>query len=476
MTIRFKVLLLTVLAVVFLAGAACIFSQAVVERSITEAELATVRHDARLAVNMCRSEIAGMVRQGREWASNPVVVAAAGGEPGAFQAGTFDAALAEQRVDLVVIVNNDGAVVDARSFGIGDTKGAPPESVLEFIAKDSYLRVHHHADSAAKGLAVLPTGVFLLVSVPVLPNEPGALIRGALLAGRRLEKAEFYHIAEESGFSVFHQDIKESLSPDFREAQDHLRAGTDVYVRVLGTTSCAAYTVIEDVYGQPALLLRLSRPRESQLRAFHAGIRVGAFALAVGALLAGLVMLALEITVVSRLRRLLREIRALKSAEHTFEAKVTVSGDDEIGKIGQGVHYLLSGLKTNRLRWIRAEKRLQTLLEVSPTPILFADPISGKLRRANAGALQFLGAKSRRDLHGRTVTDVLTVPGLEGGMAGLVARLHDKSAPMSAVVTRLDGTRIPVALNGRKMSLDDDELLVLSFASNVGLDHEAVSR
>jgi len=228
MTIRFKLVLLMALAVVALALGACLYSQQVVERAITDAELATVRHDARLAMNMYRSELDVLLRQGREWASDPGVIAAADGGTTAFDNAAVDARLTEQKVDLVILVSDDGAVVESRSLARGADKGAVPDSVLDFIAKDSRLRVHHHADSTVKGLATLPSGVFLLVSLPVRPSDPGSLIRGALILGRNWEQAEFYRIAKDSGFSVFQQGVAGSLSPDFQEARERLRGGEGV--------------------------------------------------------------------------------------------------------------------------------------------------------------------------------------------------------------------------------------------------------
>ena len=80
--------------------------------------------------------------------------------------------------------------------------------------------------------------------------------------GRYLD-SELTHLSELTQLPLVSQRINDlNMSSDFAAAQASILKGKPVLVNPLSENSIAGYALIKDIYGDPALILRVDLPRD----------------------------------------------------------------------------------------------------------------------------------------------------------------------------------------------------------------------
>ncbi len=416
------------------------------------------------ARKLYENELQNKLKIAREWATDPALNAwlDAAGEK-AWPEARLDHVLMDADASFVSIAAANGDLLNTRYYDLAlGIPASVPEDFQAFLAGDSYLRIHYHVQSSAAGLVSLPEKTLLMVAVPILAADAESLVKGSLIVGWFWDRAEFVQTLEAEGIAVYHQSIEGPLAPDFREAYNAIGEGSPYVVRPFSIASTAAYTVLRNIYGRPAVLLRLARPRVGYVDAFEASAIVMLAGMLAGIVLIVLLSLALEITTLRRLRILVDEVNQITAMEHISSAQISVHGKDEIGQIAEGFRYVLSALGVNRYRWIRTEKQLQKVLATSPAGIIFVDRGSNRVKLANAAAMKMLGAE-RGEVIDKPLADLLHSVGGNGDLEDAIVAFLNEAEAVPAVMRRVSGDTVQVLLNGREVRIDRDRSLLLSF-------------
>lgn len=187
-------------------------------------------------------------------------------------------ALASMNVNLVVYINSAGGLVYGTGLDIKRQKKIPlPASVRKHIAKGSPLLHFPNRSEILTGILSLPSGSMLVTSQPILTSRGTGPMRGTLIFGRYLDTDKIQKLA--SRYRLTWQEINTNQLPsDFLAARSYLLGGgkkskkdaqclitngsCPILVQRLSEQAIAGYTIIPDIYGQPALLLRVEAPRE----------------------------------------------------------------------------------------------------------------------------------------------------------------------------------------------------------------------
>lgn len=472
MSLRLKIICITTFGFLALSAAVFFFANFTVEKAFNEFELESLDTTAALITNAYQSELKELASLAGEFAKRSETGNLVSGTDIA-QSAISDNELATRRVSFAAIVDSQGALRFTRQIDLDKLEPVTPtsEALRAFINNDNHLRLHPHAESVIKGLALVNEKPIIAVSVPILPEKEGELLRGAVILARTWETSQFVELANNNGLSVFHQSVSDGLAADMKTYYNSVDGSVgQTQTLPLGQSSIASYTVLEDVYGKPSLVVRLSKNRGAASAAPACAMRVGLFGLGFGLFIFLLMLGLLEVGVLHRLRVLTREVRHLKSTERIADAVVTVRGKDEVGKLAHGMRYVLDAMKANRFRWMRAEKRLQELLELSPMGILLAEPVNHRLYRVNDAALRILGAR-RTDLTGKGVTDVFKSVNGTNDIRKMQEQIGDEIRQVPAIVCRGDGTEMRVNVKAGSIRQTEGELIIFAFVPANGEDH-----
>ena len=190
-------------------------------------------------------------------------------------------ALASMKVNLVLYINSSGRLVYGTGVDIKNQKKIPvPASIAKHIANNSLLLRSADRPDILTGILPLPSGSMLVTSQPILTSRGTGPMRGTLIFGRYLDIGKIEKLA--SRYRLTWQEINAAQLPkDFLAARSYLlgkereegrginnaecsrlNAPCPILVNPLNEKAIAGYTIVNDIYDKPALLLRVEAPRE----------------------------------------------------------------------------------------------------------------------------------------------------------------------------------------------------------------------
>ena len=227
------------------------------------------------------------------------------------------AGFASLRVNVIVFINTQGDIVFGKTFNYGNnTVSDIPQSLSQLLAADNSLWHHTDANSVITGYLSLEEPL-LFASLPILTTQHEGPIEGALIMGRYLNSDEIEHVSQTLNLPINvsrSDDLK--AEPDFSAAKSALSDGTSVFVQPLDGNTVGGYALIDDVYGNPFLILRVTMDREI----YNQGIdSVNYFIWALLAIFlgfGGIGAVVLEKSVVSRVNRLAKEVRRVGKSKN----------------------------------------------------------------------------------------------------------------------------------------------------------------
>ena len=254
-----------------------------------------------------------------------------------------DGILSSNNSDIVIYVRNTGHVVYATGFSQQTGKKVPvPSDVLSHIRADSILLRHQSTTSSNRGLILLRQGPLLIVSRPIVNDIAKGPIRGSLIWGRYLDTAKIKEISQTVQLPLVFQRLDTpSLPPNFQALGLTSSASGTIVLQPQSAYKIAGYTTIKDIYGKPALILRVDMTRDTYQQG-QLSLRYLLAALMVVSLVFGaLTLWGLEHWVLARMSLLTDNVERI-SASGDISQRVPVTGSDELSQLSSSVNHLLA--------------------------------------------------------------------------------------------------------------------------------------
>ncbi|WP_437761726.1 adenylate/guanylate cyclase domain-containing protein [Sorangium sp. So ce281] len=265
------------------------------------------------------------------------------------------------RIDLAVFAGADGNAVYSTGYDHATKSWAPlPRGVAERLRVGDLLFGRDAPSSAIRGgIVLLPDGPMLLCSQPSVGSSGRGPVAGTVTFGRFLTDAEIKRLTEPAGLSLAVRRLDDPQLPDdFREARAALSDRDPILVRPLGGDRIAGYTVLNDIDGKPALLVRVDNDR-AILRMGHDTLRyLVLVTVVVGLVFGGVTLLLLEKLVLYRLARLSREVTEIGGVGD-LSARVAMPGTDELSRLTGSINGMLSALEANARRQSQQKAALE---------------------------------------------------------------------------------------------------------------------
>jgi PAS domain S-box-containing protein len=312
--------------------------------------------------------------------------------------------LATRRYNFVVLVNASGHVVAARGYDrVTYTPVNLPENLTAHFSPTDPLIRFATTTSVSSGVLLLPEGPLLIASLPVVKSNSEGPIRGALVTARYLQSGDLQGLEKTIGLSlVVHALDGSPLPSDFEEARLHLSAPGAVHFRTVSNEVLHGYAVLNDIYGKPALILRVEMPRviyqQGRLSELYF---VGALVIA-GIVFGGVVLLLLENSVISRVSSLNNSVASIANSGDA-SSRVQSEGRDEIANLGGAINRMLGSLQVSQKQTQIAEERYRAFMNNIPAIALIKDS-QGRVLYMNEPMSRTYNIKLD-DLHGKVLAD-----------------------------------------------------------------------
>ncbi|RJP26791.1 MAG: PAS domain S-box protein [Actinobacteria bacterium] len=261
------------------------------------------------------------------------------------------------QLNVMVYVDPSGDIAYGKGFDLLADEEAPlPPDLIDHIYQGAILLDPAASEEGVMGVLLLEENPLLIVSEPILNSQAEGPSRGALIMGRYLDAREIEKLAE-----IGHQDIEitgfetEPVSGGLLDAKESFLAGENMDIQVLTPDSIAGYTPIDDIFGDPVLIMGVVSARAIHRQGVTTLIYFHIF-LFIACIIIGLsVILLMERLVLSRISRLSREVIEI-GISGDQAARVSLSGRDELARLAGSINIMLDRLE-------RSEERFKSMTE-----------------------------------------------------------------------------------------------------------------
>ena len=252
----------------FLLAAAVFFaSKYLLAGSYAAIEQHDTEQNVRRATDAIANEVTTLDSKAGDWANwDDAYAFAQGGDPGFIETNPTDTSFLQIGINLIVILDSTGNVIFAKSFDLQNQTQVPLPAAFTADLPDPRIkelfREIQNSERGASGIILLPEGPLLIAARPILTSLGQGPAAGTLAFGRYLDAAEIAKIANTTHLAISVYRFDDPLVPtDVKTGQAALSETNPIFVQPLSETSVAGYGRLTDIFGKPALALRVDNPR-----------------------------------------------------------------------------------------------------------------------------------------------------------------------------------------------------------------------
>lgn len=168
------------------------------------------------------------------------------------------------KLNLALYIHSSGRIVFGTGFDLKTKqKTSIPQVIRKHLSANDLLLQHPDPKSNLAGIVLLPEGPMLISSRPIVTTKGEGPIRGTLICGRYLDNDAIEKLARITRSSITMHGLNETqMPPDFQAVHSSLLENQAIVVRPLSEDTIAGYALVKDIYGKPAVVLRVDMPRE----------------------------------------------------------------------------------------------------------------------------------------------------------------------------------------------------------------------
>jgi PAS domain S-box-containing protein len=190
------------------------------------------------------------------------------------------------------------------------------------------------------------------------------------------------------------------LSPDVRHTASAISREHRIVTRTFDKESLAAYTTLNDIYGKPALILRILMPRKIYQQGRASLLQFLLLLLAAALVFGAVTLYLLQRAVVSRIANLTENITHI-GASGDLSARLAVTGRDEITYLGDAINAMLEDLERTQLDRHEGRTRLSVMMDKMPA-VLWTTDTELRFTSGMGAGLEALGLRAQ-EMEGKSL-------------------------------------------------------------------------
>jgi class 3 adenylate cyclase/sensor domain CHASE-containing protein len=282
------------------------------------------------------------------------------------------ASLVAINIAAMLFFNQERQLVKAAAYRKED--GSPVEwdakPLVDYLQARPRLLQHSELRGTIHGLAVLPEGMFMIASQPIVHSDYTGPIAGTLVFARFFDEA--FSLALRQRLHLDFQILRMNEAqdqPQYQDILDSLQSRQRFLVRTLDENTLQGFILLKDIEKKPVLLLALTDRRAIYAQGLQAVNSLLYSMIAFGLVFIGVVLFVFEQAVMARMLRLADDVQRITGSGDT-SGRVNMPGTDELSKLGREINLMLTALdeKGIALR-VEKEKSEGLLHNMLPLPI-----------------------------------------------------------------------------------------------------------
>ncbi|MBN2310417.1 MAG: PAS domain S-box protein, partial [Candidatus Hydrogenedentes bacterium] len=305
----------------------------------------------------------------------------------AYIAGNLQPASLETiSVDCMIFLDTQGGVVYVAEREPGD---ALSKALVEHVGGNEELLEHPAHDDNRGGILLLEHGAALMAVSPITGSNMAPPVSGTLVMGRAFDTEAVGRLADRLRLSIEVFGAEDPTAPgDIRRACARMAAQDSLVIEELSRDVIAGYVGVADLYGAPALALRINKDR----RIYREGLATTRLYLFVLLLGGAVTLVALAVTLNRNVSRPIAQFTArLETMRRTkdLSRQIEWDTDDELGMFAREFNRMTEALHETTGALSDSEQRYGALFESASDAIFIVQ--DGLLVDSNRKALELFG-------------------------------------------------------------------------------------
>ena len=397
MSLRRKTLTIFTVAIIVMVVVGYLLGRLIILNSFAGLEARIANQNVDRVLNALSSDIAALDRFAIDWAGwDDTYAFVESRDENYIQSNLMDETFNNIQLSVMLFVNASGEIVYGKAFDLSAQTDIPvPASLLQHISVDDPLLQHTDITAGLAGVLLAPEGLMVIDSRPILTSTRNGPSRGSLIVARFLDKREIERLSTITVLSLTMARFDDPQAPADFLAVRPLSTKDKIVVQPLSAQTIAGYTVLEDIYGEPSVTLRIDMPRDIYQEGIATTGYLAIALLAAGLVFAVLLLLLLDRLVLSRLARLDAAVNGI-SISSDLSARVPAQGNDELAGLAYAINRMLWALQQSEVEVKDATARYRQLFEEVQTGVLVIDASTRAIVDANSAAVQMLGASKEQ--------------------------------------------------------------------------------
>ncbi len=364
MTIRTKALIIIGASLLGMAGLIYVTSRFTFMRGLEEIEEHHTRSNVEQVLGAFSHVISDLEVDTADWAAwDDTYAFIEDSNDEYIQSNLGDGTFITLGLNLMLYIHSSGQIVFGKAFDLENEEEIPvPQDLLAQLSDNSFLLSGAGTQNFISGIILLKENSILVASQPILTNEDEGPARGTLIFARYLDTVITNDLAQLALFPITICLVDDLVHADCKDALLSLSPEAPIFVKPLNTQYTSGYTLLQDVYGKPAFVLRVNVPRDTyrlgQLATSYYILSI----LGLGALVGGIIMFMLQKQVFSRFTSLIRGINNIATSGDT-STRISIGGGDELSLVAGTINGMLATLQEDETEIRESEERYRDLFE-----------------------------------------------------------------------------------------------------------------
>jgi HD-GYP domain-containing protein (c-di-GMP phosphodiesterase class II)/sensor domain CHASE-containing protein len=280
------------------------------------------------------------------------------------------------QLNLMLFYDAQDRLMFARAFNLegGQEVSLSPEVITQ-IGSTRYRLSPSDPLSEAHGVVLTEAGAILVSARRILRSDRSGPPAGTYIAGRWLDTTEWQRIAAWSGQNFDVWSLRDNLPDEVSQILTGLKGTSQSHVHLapspaplVPSPELWAYLPLNDLWGEPALVLKVVHPRDVYLQGVNSLHMLGFLLVIFEILLGGVILYYLQTRYGRRLNRLMNDVEAMRR-EGDLTRRLDANGSDELATLASTINNLAKDLAVAHFSLQESNRSLQQSLALTQTSL-----------------------------------------------------------------------------------------------------------
>lgn len=320
--------------------------------SFADLEDKDVRRNVHRVLNAITTETDNLSATTHDWASWDDTYAFLSDQNQDYiESNLLDGTFVTLRLNLMLFIDTSGQIVFGKAFDLENEVTIPLMPGIE----EHLIELQHQVERAGTvgGIIRFPQATMLVAAAPILTSQDAGPPRGTAIFGRELAASWVQELADSVRLELSIQEA--AGAPSASESEP-----STIVVQPLSQAVVAGYIATSDIHGKPALLIRVSMPRDIYQRGQTTLKYFGIILAGIGVLFGLVALILLEKNIQARAR-----FQAI--FDHSADAICLARPDGTIGHTNPAFNRIFGTQISNKTRPV-----LSDLIGAEPADQLLA--------------------------------------------------------------------------------------------------------